>query len=159
MRPLLVVGLLVSMLDASAVVSVRDDDLDKRVLLKLKDGKELEAPRSDGHRWQLDPAVSADRKAIGWLVTFDEDAKTPKGLAVLRGQELRTLDVKRMIWRWGFYKDSVVLALGPEQPHEPAEYVMYSLSNFEKRASMKRFELNEYDAEWAHAARLRTRLE
>jgi hypothetical protein len=27
------------------------------------------------------------------------------------------------------------------------------------RASIKRFELNEYDPEWAHAARLRTRLE
>lgn len=159
MRPVLLALLLA--VDAGSVISVRGDDLDKRVLLKLRDGKEVEAPRGQGHLWQMDPAVSSDRKLVGWLVAFDGEAATatPKGLALLRGTELRTLDTHRMIWRWGFYKDSVVLALGPEKPHEPAEYVMYALSNFEVRASMKRFELNEYDAEWAHAARLQTRLE
>ncbi|MFT3708779.1 MAG: hypothetical protein QM817_14110 [Archangium sp.] len=147
--------------DSAQVASLQVNDLEKRVLLKLLDGKEVEAPREPGQIWQMDPAMSSDRKWVGWLVAFEGQANnaTPKGVAFLRGRELRTLKVERMIWRWGFYKDSLVVALGPERPHEPAEYVWYSLPKLELRASIKRFELNEYDPEWAHAAKLRSRLE
>jgi hypothetical protein len=152
-----------TLVEPQNVAAVDTDDLRGRVWLRMRDGRVVEAPRQDDHIRQMDPAISDDHKWVGWLVRLDGALEiAPRAIVLLHNSQLLTLKVERMIWRWSFLKsgdDGVVLALGPRHPGEPAEYVWYELPSLRLRAAIRRFEINEYDPDWARTVRLTSTLD
>jgi hypothetical protein len=148
---------------AADISAVYRDDLRGSVFFRLKNGQEVEAPRSEGQAQQLDPAISPDKRWVAWLVT-DHDCcagrPVPRGIVVLHDRQMFTLRVTKMIWKWAFWQSqtAIVLALGPEHPGQPAEYLFYDLRSRSLRDSISRFELNEFDPPWARAAGLTQRM-